>query len=158
MFNRFLLWLSACVVAAGVSTAMVAGAGLAFADDGTTSGTGSGSSSQSSNSTGKKADSRKEGSKPKPKKEPPASNEQSADPAGKDTEQPAEAASSGTTKRNDHEAAEPTASKMPDRLDTPAAASAPEVKKEAKKADDTNDAVDAKVADVQAQAESIRGG
>ena len=45
MIDRFLAWLGAGVVTAGVSAAMIAGAGHALADDGPTSGNGSGTSS-----------------------------------------------------------------------------------------------------------------
>jgi hypothetical protein len=90
VFHRFLLWLSAGVVTAGVSMAMVAGAGFAVADDGSPSGAGGGPSSQSSNSSGKKPNSDKDEPKPDPKKDDkkdtPASGEQSADADTKDTE------------------------------------------------------------------------
>lgn len=179
MAYRFLLWLSAGVVTAGVSMAMVAGAGFAVADDGATSGTESGASSDSSNSTGKKPDSDKHESKAEPKnddkKDTPASNEQSADPTGNDTEgaseagakdrgttaeEPAESPAGDTTsetmkKKDNRDAAEPAESRTADRVDNPAAAPTSEIKKEDKKAeaDDTNVGVDAKVADVPAQAE-----
>jgi len=81
MIDRPLLWLSAGVVTAGVSVAMIAGAGFAVADDGTTSGCGKGSSSETSNSTENKQDSDKQGLKPEKNennKETPASNEPSA--------------------------------------------------------------------------------
>ena len=64
MFDRSLVWLSAGVVAAGVSMAMVGGAGIAAADDGATAKGDAGTSSESSNSIGKKPDSEKQGSKP----------------------------------------------------------------------------------------------
>jgi hypothetical protein len=67
MFDRFALWLGAGVVTAGVSMAMLAGVGLAVADDGTTSGADNKTSSQSSNSTGKKPDSDNNGSTAHPK-------------------------------------------------------------------------------------------
>jgi acetyl esterase/lipase len=59
MVVRFLLWLGAGVVTAGVSAAMVAGAGFAAADDGSAPGAGGGTSSETSNSAGSKEDSGK---------------------------------------------------------------------------------------------------
>lgn len=57
MVDRFLVWLGAGVVTAGVSAAMIGGAGLAVADEGSPSGTGGATSSESSNSAGSKEDS-----------------------------------------------------------------------------------------------------
>lgn len=57
MVDRFLVWLGAGVVTAGVSAAMIAGAGLAVADESSPSGAGGATSSESSNSTGNKEDS-----------------------------------------------------------------------------------------------------
>jgi pimeloyl-ACP methyl ester carboxylesterase len=51
MVDRFLVWLGAGVVAAGVSVAMIAGAGLAVADDSPPSSFGGDTSSESTNST-----------------------------------------------------------------------------------------------------------
>jgi hypothetical protein len=177
MLDRFLLWLSAGVVTAGVSMAMVAGAGFAVADDGTPSGAGGGTSSESSNSTGKKADSDKKESKPDPKKDEPAGGEQSADAGDTDAEGTSETGaneSQSTTteedappkhdttsddtakKGNDPEAAEPAGHKTGGRLDRPAAAAAqpkPDIKPDVKK-DAVKDAVaDTKDAVVPAQAE-----
>jgi hypothetical protein len=117
--------LSAGVVTAGVSMAMLAGAGLAFADDGTASGTGKGSSSESSNSPGKRQNSDNEASKPAGKKGEVAGNTQATDAGDKDsagtsktsatdqgaTGQTSEApAPKGTVKkRSDHYAAGPAA-------------------------------------------------
>lgn len=57
MVDRFLMWLSAGVVTAGMSAAMVAGAGVAIADDGSSSNAGGTSSSESSNSADSPKDS-----------------------------------------------------------------------------------------------------
>lgn len=179
MLDRFLLWLSAGVVTAGVSMAMVAGAGFAVADDGTPSGAGGGTSSESSNSTAKKADSDKDEkeSKPDPKKDEPARGEQSADAGDTDAEGTSETGakeSQSTTaeedappkhdttsddtakKGNDPEAAEPAGHKTGGRLDRPAAAAAlpkPDIKPDVKK-DAVKDAVaDTKDAVAPAQAE-----
>lgn len=57
MVDRFLMWLSAGVVTAGMSAAMVAGAGAAIADDGSSSSAGGTSSSESSNSADSTKDS-----------------------------------------------------------------------------------------------------
>ena len=87
MFDRSLVWLSAGVVAAGVSMAMVGGAGIAAADDGATAKGDAGTSSESSNSTGKKPDSEKQGSKPVTKKADDTDKRSGAsDPDGKATE------------------------------------------------------------------------
>lgn len=59
MVERFLPWLGAGAVTAGMVAAMIAGAGLALADEGPTSGTG-GTSSESSNPTGSKEDTSKD--------------------------------------------------------------------------------------------------
>jgi hypothetical protein len=174
MFDRFLVWLSAGVVTAGVSIAMVAGAGLALADDGQTSGAGKGTSSESSNSAGKKPDSDKEGSKPEPKNDDktgkPAGDTDAASGNGATKDQsatgevPSEAASDGDTppvkdtiaektakKGSDHEAVEPATHETEVRH-TSAAASQPEVKKDVKK-DGAKGATDA---DVPAQTEAAR--
>lgn len=57
MVDRFLMWLSAGVVTAGMSAAMVASAGAAIADDGSSSSAGGTSSSESSNSADSTKDS-----------------------------------------------------------------------------------------------------
>nr|WP_090279221.1 hypothetical protein [Mycolicibacterium komanii]CRL75041.1 Lipocalin family protein [Mycolicibacterium komanii] len=57
MVDRILMWLGAGVVTAGMSAAMVAGAGAATADDGSSSNAGGASSSESSNSAGSTKDS-----------------------------------------------------------------------------------------------------
>ncbi len=51
MVNRFVVWLSAGVLAAGMSAAMLANAGVALADDGSSSDTGGSSSSESSSNS-----------------------------------------------------------------------------------------------------------
>lgn len=56
MVDRFLVWLSAGVITAGVSAAMVAGAGVAIAEDGSDAG-GTGTSQSTSESTESKPDS-----------------------------------------------------------------------------------------------------
>ena len=58
MVDRILAWLGAGVVTAGVSAAMIAGAGFAVADDGSTP--GSGTSAETSNTAGSKEDSGKD--------------------------------------------------------------------------------------------------
>ena len=80
MVDRFLVWLGACVVTAGMAAAMVAGAGVASADKPSGSDTKGTTSSESAKPTGNKADSHKDGAgapkqKPsgdKPKKDAPA--------------------------------------------------------------------------------------
>jgi hypothetical protein len=57
MVDRFLVWLGAGVITAGVSVALIAGAGLAVADDGSASSAGGDTSSESSNSNGGNEDS-----------------------------------------------------------------------------------------------------
>jgi acetyl esterase/lipase len=57
MVDRFLVWMGAVMVTAGVSAAMIAGAGLAVADEGSPSGAGGATSSESSNSAGSAEDS-----------------------------------------------------------------------------------------------------
>ncbi|MGE2718347.1 alpha/beta hydrolase [Mycolicibacterium celeriflavum] len=57
MVDRFLMWLSAGVVTAGMSAAMLVGAGVAVADDGPSSGAGASDTSESSNSTDSTKDS-----------------------------------------------------------------------------------------------------
>lgn len=57
MLNRFLVWLGAGVVAAGMTAAVAAGAGAAAADTGSESGGGGATSSVSAKSTDNKADS-----------------------------------------------------------------------------------------------------
>jgi pimeloyl-ACP methyl ester carboxylesterase len=57
MVDRFFVWVGATVVTAGLSAAMLAGAGVAIATDGTPSDTGGSSTSESSSSTDTKGDS-----------------------------------------------------------------------------------------------------
>jgi acetyl esterase/lipase len=57
MVDRFLVWFGAVMVTAGVSAAMIAGAGLAVADEGSPSDAGGATSSESSNTGGSKEDS-----------------------------------------------------------------------------------------------------
>ena len=165
MFDWFLLWLSAGVVTAGVSMAMVAGAGFAVADDGATSGAGSESSSEATNSTGKKPDSDKDAPKPEPKTadkkdaehqdatvKEPSDSAPDIDPAPvKDIADEKNPKNEEKTpkKGNDNEATEPAGHETADRLDTPAAASTTEIKKDVNKAE-ANDTTDA---DESAQAE-----
>jgi hypothetical protein len=159
MIDRLLLWLSAGVITAGVPLAMIAGAGVAVADDGTTSGSGTGSSSDSSNSTENKQDSDKQGPKPGKngdKKQTPASDEPSAKPTDddEDTSTPAKdqdatgepAAEPSSTdedaakKGSDHDAAESATHKTSDPPDKPAAPAA-----DIKKAVDNDEAKNAVV-------------
>ncbi|OBI81916.1 hypothetical protein [Mycobacterium sp. E740] len=51
MVDRFLVWLSAGVVTAGMCTALLAGAGVSIADDGASTDSGGSKTSESSNST-----------------------------------------------------------------------------------------------------------
>ena len=81
MGSRFLLWLGAGVLAAGMLTAMVVGTGLAVADDGTTSSPGKSATSGRSNPTATKQDSTGAATKPKPKK----SKHQADSPDARDT-------------------------------------------------------------------------
>jgi hypothetical protein len=62
MVNRFLVWLGAGVVAAGMTASVAAGAGAAAADTGSESGAGGATSSASAKSTDDKPDSEKNGS------------------------------------------------------------------------------------------------
>jgi Alpha/beta hydrolase family len=94
MVDRFFLWLGAGVVTAGVSVAMIAGAGLAVADDGSTSVTGGATSSESSNATGSNEDSGKDtpgdnqtsANGPKSNKDDDADDEAEAESPSTDTE------------------------------------------------------------------------
>lgn len=77
------------MVTAGVSAAMIAGAGHALADDGPTSGNGSGTSSESSNPSGSKEDSGKDtpgGGKPSENDPAPSRNDDAGGDSG--TESP----------------------------------------------------------------------
>jgi acetyl esterase/lipase len=74
MVDRFVVWLGVGVVAAGVSTAMLAGAGVASADSPPGSDTNGATSSESAKPTENKADSDDDGAgtpKPKPSDEKP---------------------------------------------------------------------------------------
>jgi hypothetical protein len=167
MVDRLLVCLGAGVVTAGVSMAMLAGAGFAVADDGSTAGAGQGSSSEASNATEKKQDSDKDAPKQDPKnedkKDTPASDEQSSEP--NDTRPGTEdqgtrgapAAELPSTdedtpkKGSDHDAPAPATHATEDRLDKPT--TTPEVKKDA--AEDTEDIVaDTKDSDVPEQTEA----
>ncbi|HET6735415.1 alpha/beta hydrolase [Mycobacterium sp.] len=85
MIDRFLVWLGAVVVAAGMSAATFAGAALAVADDGSTSGAGGATSSESSNSAGSNEDSANDG----PSDNEPTTNDDADDEP--QTESPATA-------------------------------------------------------------------
>jgi pimeloyl-ACP methyl ester carboxylesterase len=69
MGDRFSVWLSVGIVTAGVSVAMLAGAGIAVADDSPTGSDKTSSSSESSNSVGNKQDSDRDAPKQGPKKD-----------------------------------------------------------------------------------------
>ena len=184
MFDRVLVWLSAGVVTAGVSMAMVAGAGLAVADDGSTADVGSRASSESSNSSGKKPDPDKHGSKPKvskPKVRKDAKTGKPAENTAGDSENdatkdqsatgniPSRAASDADTrplkdpieekgpkKGDDHEAVEPKTHQTADRLVNHDAVSPPEAGKDAKKDVKKDEAAHTQDADVSAQPEAAR--
>jgi pimeloyl-ACP methyl ester carboxylesterase len=155
----------------GMSMGMVAGAGLALADDGSTPGAGGKPSSESSNSTGKKPDSDKHDSKPDPKtadkkdaEDQDATVKEPSDSASNDDAPPVKDIAEEKTpkKGSDHDAVEPAAHEaadVPDESST--TVPKPEVKKEAvkteaRKADpeDAKRVVDAKDADEPDQAES----
>jgi pimeloyl-ACP methyl ester carboxylesterase len=70
MGHRFLVWLSAATVTAGMAAAMVAGAGAAMADGPTDSDANDTTSSESAKPTENKADSDKPSEKPKPTVDP----------------------------------------------------------------------------------------
>lgn len=129
MVDRFLVWLGAGVVTAGLAAAMAAGAGVASADNPSGSDTKAATSSESAKPTGNKADSHKDGTraaKPKPsggkpKKDaaagPKDSDESDAakqDDAGKtdpSAQQPDEERAVATVKETKpaHQSAKPTA-------------------------------------------------
>lgn len=173
MGDRFLVWLSAGIVTAGASMAMVAGAGLAVADDAST-GSDKTSSSESSNSTGKKQDSDKDAPKQDPKKDDTKDEPETAEPstgaAAKDidgasavdtdesptVEVPSEPSSTPdeppaheAKKDNDHDAADPATHESGDRLDK-SGTDSPKSEVQKDEATDTKD-VDAKDADAPAQ-------
>jgi pimeloyl-ACP methyl ester carboxylesterase len=81
MVDRFLVWLGAGVVAAGVSVAMIAGAGLAVADDSPPSSAGGDTSSESTNSTEGNEDSGKDA----PGDNQPPANDDADDESGAET-------------------------------------------------------------------------
>jgi hypothetical protein len=80
MLDRFLVWLGAAMVTAGVTAAMVAGAGIAAADSPPGSDANGTTSSESAKPTENKPDSDKDGTpKPKPKPAGKKPGKQSAD-------------------------------------------------------------------------------
>lgn len=86
MIDRFLAWLGAGLLTAGVSAALIAGGGVAAAETESVSDAAGATSSESTNSTGKKPDS-EDGSKPDPKKDDTTDEPAgTADPSENDTE------------------------------------------------------------------------
>jgi pimeloyl-ACP methyl ester carboxylesterase len=85
MVDRFLLWLGAGVITAGMSAAMITGAGVAAAEVEGPSDPGGASTSDSTNSPGAKEDSDDDKTSPKP-----ANDDAEDEPATDDTEEPAD--------------------------------------------------------------------
>ena len=85
MVDRFLLWLGAGVITAGMSAAMITGAGVAAAEVEGPSDPGGASTSDSMNSPGAKEDSDDDKTSPKP-----ANDDAEDEPATDDTEEPAD--------------------------------------------------------------------
>ena len=129
MANQFLAWMSAGVVAAGVSMAMIAGAGLATADDGATSGSTTGSSTESSKSTENQQDSGGIATKQDPKNEKPSEAESDVPAAeSEDGETPGPTTTEKTPGTGGHrdrgEPATNKTNKKPDKPDKPVATDA----------------------------------
>jgi pimeloyl-ACP methyl ester carboxylesterase len=94
MVDRFLLWLGAGVITAGMSAAMITGAGAAAAEAEGPSDPGGASTSESTNSPGAKEDSDDDKPSPKPAnddaEDEPANDDAEDEPATDDTEEPAD--------------------------------------------------------------------
>ena len=104
MVDRFLVWLGAGVVTAGMSLAMISGTATAFADTGSSSDAGGASSSESSESSKPAGSEKYESTKPadpKPTDSKPAdskpTDDSTAEPDDKDSDKPAGDSSASST-------------------------------------------------------------